>query len=86
MWPQVVPITSPEAQEQGPEPDKEVVALGYGPIRMGTGMSLNWFRCKWKTKCSKCGRELVEGDWAAYSREEDGQLVCKPCGKEEEEA
>jgi RNase P subunit RPR2 len=47
-------------------------------------MSLNWFRVRWKTKCGKCERELVEGDWAAYSREEKGVLVCKPCGKEEE--
>lgn len=48
-------------------------------------MTLNWFRCKWKTKCGVCNRALEEGDWAAYSREEKDTIVCKPCGKEEEE-
>jgi DNA-directed RNA polymerase subunit RPC12/RpoP len=47
--------------------------------------SLNWFRAKWKTKCAKCGRAVEEGDWLAYSREEKDQLLCKPCGREEEE-
>lgn len=48
-------------------------------------MTLNWFRLRFKTTCAKCRDELEEGDWAAYSKEEPDQLVCKPCGKEEED-
>lgn len=45
---------------------------------------LSWFKCRFATKCCKCGDKIEEGDWAAYSQEEENQLVCKPCGEEEE--
>jgi hypothetical protein len=77
VWPSLAPVSPRASQVSGSDADEEV-----GVAEM---MSLNWFRCKWKTKCGKCEREMVEGDWAAYSRAEKGVLVCKPCGKEEEE-
>jgi RNase P subunit RPR2 len=76
VWSSLAPVSSREAKVHRADADEEM-----GDAEM---MSLNWFRVRWKTKCGKCERELVEGDWAAYSREEKGVLVCKPCGKEEE--
>lgn len=47
-------------------------------------MTLNWFKVRFRSVCTSCLEPIEEGDYAAYSVLEPGQILCHTCGKKEE--
>lgn len=45
--------------------------------------AVTWFRAQFSTVCPMCGDKIHAGDYACYDR--DKNILCKPCGEEDED-